>query len=58
MPSSRSCHHTRRLVCCLSLAIRGPEPQIIRANWEAVAVNANPANRVSSTITTGSPTFE
>jgi hypothetical protein len=53
MPSSRSCQHTRRLVCCL---IRKPstdrKPLIIRANWEAVAVNANCASRCSSTTST------
>jgi glycosidase len=62
MPSSRSCHNTRRLVCWL---IRIPtaerNPEIIRANWEAVAVNASWHSFCSSTISTTrvtSRTFE
>ena len=42
MPSSRVCHDIARFGCC---AIRVPaaalNPEIIRANWEAVAANAS-----------------
>jgi hypothetical protein len=62
MPSSRSCQNTRRLVCWLT---RKPsaarKPEIIRASWDAVAVNANSAKRCSSITSTTrvtSRTFE
>ena len=62
MPSSRSWKDRLRLGCCL---IRSPSadrnPLIMRASWEAVAVNANCASRVSSTTSTTrvtSRTFE
>jgi hypothetical protein len=62
MPSSRSCQNTLRLVCCLiRKASAARKPLIMRASWEAVAVNANCASRCSSTTSTTrvtSRTFE
>jgi hypothetical protein len=62
MPSSRSCQFTLRWVCWLMrIPSADRKPLIMRASCEAVAVNANPASRCSSTTSTTrvtSRTFE